>query len=45
MVLFIQQSPEQTETCSAVFGNFSLCGTVFYQVRYGVVQCILLHGA
>ena len=22
MVLFIQQSPEQTETCSAVFGNF-----------------------
>ena len=22
VVLFIQQSPEQTETCSAVFGNF-----------------------
>ena len=40
--LFIQQSPEQTETYSAVFGNFRQCGTVFYQVRYGVVRCIHL---
>ena len=34
VVLFIHQSPEQIETCSAVFGNFHWCGIVFYQARY-----------
>ena len=29
---------QQMETSSVVFGNFGLCGTVFYQVRYGAVH-------
>ena len=32
----------QTETCSVVLGIFRECGTVFYRVRYGAVQCIHL---
>ena len=28
---------QQQETRSVVFDNFHYCGTVFYQVRYGLV--------
>ena len=37
--MFIRQ---QTVTCSVVFGNFRLCGTVIYRVRYDTVRCIHL---